>query len=83
MDGLIYFVVVGIVAGWLAGQFVKGSSFGLVGDLIVGVIGAVVGGFLFRVAGLSASGLLGQIVVATAGAVVLLISLRYLNKKSL
>ena len=45
--GLIWFLVVGVVAGWLAGVLVKGGGFGLVGDLVVGVIGAVLGGFLF------------------------------------
>ncbi len=81
MTSLIYFVIVGIIAGWLAGQFVKGSSFGLVGDLIIGVIGAVLGGFLFRLIGLTASGLIGEIVVSTVGAIVLLMGLRYANKK--
>lgn len=81
MDGLIYLVIVGLVAGWLAGQFVKGSGFGFPGDLIIGVIGALVGGFLFRIFGLAATGLVGQIVVATVGAVVLLMALSYIKRK--
>lgn len=81
MTSLIYFVIVGIIAGWLAGQFVKGSGFGLVGDLIIGIIGAVLGGFLFRLIGLTASGLIGEIVVSTVGAIALLMGLRYANKK--
>ncbi len=81
MQNLIYFVIAGTIAGWLAGHFVKGSSFGLPGDLVIGVIGAVLGGFLFRVVGLAATGLIGEIIVATAGAIVLLFGLRYAGKK--
>jgi uncharacterized membrane protein YeaQ/YmgE (transglycosylase-associated protein family) len=69
---LIYFLIVGVVAGWLAGQIMKGGGFGLVGNLIVGVIGALVGGFVFGLLGISASNLIGSIVSATVGAVVLL-----------
>ena len=70
---LVWFLVVGLVAGWLAGTLVKGGGFGLVGDLIVGVIGAFLGGFLFSKFGVSLGhGLIGSLVVATVGAVVLL-----------
>lgn len=44
----VWFVLVGLVAGWLAGQLVKGGGFGVIGDIVVGVLGAVLGGFLFR-----------------------------------
>lgn len=81
MSNLIYFVITGIIAGWLAGQFIRGAGFGMAGDLIVGVIGAVLGGFVFRLIGLTASGLIGEIVVATAGAVLLLFGLRYAKRK--
>lgn len=78
---LLWFLIVGIVAGWLAGVLVKGGGFGLVGDLIVGVIGAVLGGWLFSSMGASAGGgLLGSIVVATIGAVVLLFIVRLLKR---
>lgn len=78
---LLYFLVVGLVAGWLAGVLVKGGGFGLIGDLIVGVIGAVVGGWLFSTLGASAGGgLLGSIVVATIGAVVLLFIVRLIKR---
>ena len=70
---LVWFLVVGLVAGWLAGNLVKGGGFGLVGDLVVGVIGAFLGGFLFSKFGVSLGhGLIGSLVVATVGAVVLL-----------
>lgn len=68
----LWFAIIGIVAGWLAGQFMKGRGFGLVGNLVVGVIGAIVGGILANSIGLGASGLLGALVIATLGAVVLL-----------
>lgn len=77
----VWFALIGICAGWLAGQLTKGTGFGLVGDLIVGVIGAILGGFLFQLVGLGARGLLGQLIVATVGAVVLLVLLRFVRKK--
>jgi uncharacterized membrane protein YeaQ/YmgE (transglycosylase-associated protein family) len=74
MEGtsLIAFLLIGLVAGWLAGLIMKGGGFGLIGNLIVGVIGAFVGGFVFSLLGVSAGGLVGAIVTATVGAVVLL-----------
>ena len=75
--GLIAWLVVGLIAGWLAGQFMKGGGYGLVGDIIVGIIGAFIGGFLSSLLGLSGStGLIGSIVVAFIGAVVLIAILR-------
>jgi uncharacterized membrane protein YeaQ/YmgE (transglycosylase-associated protein family) len=76
----LWFALIGICAGWLAGQFTKGSGFGLVGDLIVGVIGALLGGFAFRLLGIVAYGLLGQLVVATIGAMLLLALLRAVRR---
>lgn len=77
----LWFLIVGIIAGWLAGVLVKGGGFGLVGDLVVGVIGAFLGGFLFNLLGLySSGGLIGSIVVATVGAVVLLIIVRAIKR---
>jgi uncharacterized membrane protein YeaQ/YmgE (transglycosylase-associated protein family) len=78
---LLWFLLIGLAAGWLAGQLVKGGSFGAVGDLVVGVVGALVGGFLFRSLGVSAGGgLLGSLIVATVGAVVLLFLLRLVKR---
>lgn len=76
----IWFILIGLTAGWLAGQLVKGGGFGLLGDIIVGVIGALLGGFLFSALGLSSGGgLLGSLIVATIGAVVLLFGLRLIK----
>ena len=77
---LLWFILIGIAAGWLAGQIMKSGSSSLLTDLIVGVIGAILGGFLFGLMGLSATGLIGSLVTATVGASVLIAGLRYLKK---
>ena len=69
---IIIFLFIGAVAGWLAGTFMKGRGFGLLGNIVVGIIGSMVGGFVFSLLGLSAGGLIGSIVMATVGAVVLI-----------
>jgi len=78
---IVWFCLIGVCAGWLAGRIVKGGGFGLVGDLIVGVIGAVLGGYLFGLLGIGAGGLIGALVTATVGAIVLLVILRAIKKK--
>jgi uncharacterized membrane protein YeaQ/YmgE (transglycosylase-associated protein family) len=70
---LIGFLLVGAVAGWLAGLLMRGGGFGVLGNIVVGIIGAFVGGFLFGLLGVSAgSGLIGSLVTAVIGAAVLL-----------
>ena len=77
----LWFLIIGAVAGWLAGTLVKGGGFGLLGDIVVGIIGAFVGGYLFRTFGVSAGGgLIGSILVATVGAVVLLLVIRLVKR---
>jgi uncharacterized membrane protein YeaQ/YmgE (transglycosylase-associated protein family) len=76
----LWFILIGLAAGWLAGQIMKGGGFGLVGDLIIGVIGALLGGFLFGLLGISTTGLLGSLITATVGAIVLLFLLRLIKK---
>lgn len=73
---LIYFLLIGLAAGWLAGKIMRGRSFDLLTSLGVGIVGAVLGGFLFNLVGLVAFGLLGNLVSATVGAVVLLFILQ-------
>ena len=80
---MLWFLLIGIAAGWLAGQIMKGGGFGFVGDLIVGVIGALLGGFLFGLFGLSAVGRLGSLVTATVGAIALIALLRVINRPRL
>jgi uncharacterized membrane protein YeaQ/YmgE (transglycosylase-associated protein family) len=77
---LVWFLIIGIVAGWLAGKIMRGGGFGLIGDLVVGVIGALLGGFLFGLLGLSANGLIGSLVTATVGAVVLLFLIHLIKR---
>jgi len=78
---LLYFLIIGAAAGWLTGWLTKGKSFGLVGNIIIGVLGAVVGGWLFGLLGISTSGgLLGQLITAVAGALVLLWVARLFKK---
>lgn len=77
---LLIFLAIGAVAGWLAGIIMQGSGFGLLGDIVLGVIGAVIGGFLFGLLGFAAVGLIGQIISATVGAVALVLVLRLLKK---
>ena len=73
LTGLLILLAIGAVAGWLAGIIMKGSGFGLIGDIIIGIIGAVLGGYLFSTFGISAGGgILGAIITGTVGAVVLL-----------
>jgi uncharacterized membrane protein YeaQ/YmgE (transglycosylase-associated protein family) len=70
---LIAFLLIGAVAGWLAGLLMRGGGFGLLGNIVVGIIGAFVGGFLFGLVGVSAGGgLVGSLITAVVGAAVLL-----------
>jgi uncharacterized membrane protein YeaQ/YmgE (transglycosylase-associated protein family) len=80
MEGLLLLVFIGLVAGWLAGVLVKGGGFGILGDIVVGILGAVIGGYLFGVVGIGGSGLLGQILVATVGAILLIFVLRLIRR---
>ena len=71
-NSLIGFLIIGLAAGWLAGQIMKGKGFGLLGNLVVGVVGAFLGGFLFRLIGFVSYGFIASLITATVGAVVLL-----------
>ena len=77
----VWFIIVGLVAGWLAGVIMKGGGFGVIGDIIVGIIGALLGGWLFSTMGVSTGGgLLGAIVVALIGAIILIFLLRLIKR---
>jgi uncharacterized membrane protein YeaQ/YmgE (transglycosylase-associated protein family) len=80
-QGLIVMLVIGAIAGWLAGQIVKGYGFGLIGNIVVGIVGAFVAGFLLPAVGISiGSGLVGAIIHSTIGAVILLFLLRLVKR---
>ena len=77
---LIWFLLIGLIAGWLAGQVMRGGGFGLIGDMIVGVIGAFLGGWLFGLMGIAAGGLIGSPITAFVGAVLLIFLLRVIRR---
>jgi uncharacterized membrane protein YeaQ/YmgE (transglycosylase-associated protein family) len=73
MNGLVWWIVVGLVAGWAAGQIMKGSGFGAMWDIILGIAGAIIGGYLFGLLGVAAGGgLMYSILVAVVGACLLI-----------
>ena len=77
----VWFIIVGLIAGWLAGVIMKGGGFGVVGDIVVGIIGALLGGWLFSTMGVSAGGgLVGAIIVALIGAIILIFLLRLIKR---
>ena len=77
---IIWWIIVGLIAGFITGKLMKGSGFGAVGDIIVGVIGAVIGGFLMQHLGYAGSGgLIYTIFVAVIGAVLLTLLLRLIT----
>ncbi len=77
----LWFILIGAVAGWLAGQITKGGGFGLLGNIVVGILGAVIGGWLARQLNISVGGgLLGSLLLATCGAVVLLFLISLFRK---
>jgi uncharacterized membrane protein YeaQ/YmgE (transglycosylase-associated protein family) len=80
-QSLVMFLLVGLVAGWLAGKIMKGSGYGLVGDLVVGVVGSFLGAWLFGLLGISAGGILGLLVASVVGALLLLFVLRLVRRR--
>jgi len=80
ITGLAIFLAIGAVAGWLAGNLMKGAGFGLLGNIVVGIVGAVIGGFVFGLLGISTGGLIGSIITATSGAALLLFVVRLIKK---
>jgi len=81
MFWLIWVILVGLIAGWLAGKIMQGSGYGTVGDIVLGILGGVVGGWLVQLFGFfPAGGLITSIIVATLGAIVLIAVARTLKK---
>ena len=80
-EGLLVILLIGAVAGWLAGQIVQGTGFGLVGDIIIGIVGALIASLLFPRLGLQlGAGIVGAIIAATIGAVLLLLVVRVIRR---
>ncbi|MBL8583536.1 MAG: GlsB/YeaQ/YmgE family stress response membrane protein [Rhizobiaceae bacterium] len=81
VESLLVFLIVGAVAGWLAGLIVKGYGLGLVGNIVVGIVGAFIAGWLLpRVGILIGGGWIGAIINATIGAVILLVLIRLVKR---
>ena len=81
LEGLLIILLVGLVAGWLAGQVVQGTGFGMVGDIVIGIIGALIAGWLFPTLGLRlGGGILGAIISAAIGAIILLVIARLIKR---
>jgi uncharacterized membrane protein YeaQ/YmgE (transglycosylase-associated protein family) len=80
LTSLIWFLLIGLIAGWLAGKVMRGGGFGVIGDMIVGVIGAFLGGWLFGILGIGFGGLIGALITAFVGAVILLWLLRLIRR---
>jgi uncharacterized membrane protein YeaQ/YmgE (transglycosylase-associated protein family) len=79
-ESLLVILFVGIVAGWLAGQIVRGGGFGLIGDLVVGVVGALVASLLFPRLGLHlGTGIVSEIIYSAIGAILLLLLIRLVS----
>lgn len=81
LESILIFLLIGAVAGWLAGLIVKGFGFGLIGNIVVGVLGAFIAGYVFPALGVSlGAGIIGAIIHATIGAVILLLVVRVIKR---
>ena len=79
--GLFYWIVVGLIAGWLAGKVMRGGGYGVVIDIVLGILGGIVGGWVFGMLGIwPGGGILGSIIVAFVGAVILVWLTRLVKK---
>src|SRR5262245_8314840 len=80
-ESILVILLVGLVAGWLAGQIVRGTGYGLVADICIGIIGALIGSWLLPQLGIRiGAGIISSIIVATIGAIILLVILRLVNR---
>jgi uncharacterized membrane protein YeaQ/YmgE (transglycosylase-associated protein family) len=78
---VLWFIIIGGLAGWIAGRIMRGGGFGLLGNIVVGIIGGILGGFLFGVLGIAAGGIIGSLITAVVGAIVLLFIVGLFKKK--
>jgi uncharacterized membrane protein YeaQ/YmgE (transglycosylase-associated protein family) len=79
--GILYWCIVGLIAGWLAGQVMKGGGYGVIADIILGLLGGIIGGWVFGMLGVGAGGgMIGSIIVAFIGAVILVAITRMLKR---
>ncbi|MEZ5862489.1 MAG: GlsB/YeaQ/YmgE family stress response membrane protein [Geminicoccaceae bacterium] len=78
--GIVLFLLIGILAGWIAGKLIQGGGFGLIGNMVVGVVGAVLGGYVLGAAGIDLGGFFGQLVTAVLGALILLFGVSLIKR---
>ena len=80
-EGLLVILLIGAIAGWLAGQIVQGTGFGLIGDILIGIVGALIASLLFPKVGIHlGTGIVAEIIAATLGAVILLVVMRLIRR---
>lgn len=79
---ILWFLLIGALAGWIAGELTKGHGFGLWGNIVVGILGAILGGFLFDLLGIGAYGLLGRLVMSVIGAVIFLFIVSFIKRQA-
>lgn len=80
MSSLLWFLLVGLIAGWLAGLIMKGSGYGIIGDIVIGIIGALIGGHVLGWLGIHTYGLIGSICTALVGAIILIFLIRLVKR---
>jgi len=81
-ESLLVILLIGAIAGWLAGQIVQGTGFGLPGDIIIGIVGAFIASWLFPKLGIHlGAGIVAEIIAATIGAVLLLVIMRLVRRR--
>jgi len=77
---LLWFLLIGLIAGWLAGIIMKGSGYGVIGDMVIGIIGALIGGHVLGWLGVATYGLLGSLLTALVGAIILIFIVRLIKR---
>lgn len=80
LETILIWLIIGALAGWLAGLVTKGSGFGLFGNIVVGILGAVIGGWIFSALGIATTGIVGAVIGATIGAISLLLVIRLVKR---
>ncbi|HEU5230186.1 MAG TPA: GlsB/YeaQ/YmgE family stress response membrane protein [Ktedonobacteraceae bacterium] len=83
LTAVLWWVIVGLIAGFLASVVMRGGGYGIVGDIIVGIVGAIIGGFLASLLGIATGGLIGTIIIAFIGACILIAILRAVSRGSM
>ena len=80
--GFLWYIIIGIGAGFLAGKIMRGGGFGVIINLILGIVGGVLGGWVFGLFGIAASGIIGSLITATVGAILVLWIASLFNKRN-